>query len=115
LDPQVTGTDDFGVEHWLPSKTVLAGHAWHLSFILWNPSEQTQEAPFQEELSPHDEANGSQLLEMWLNWYPLAQLSSPEGATQSTPFHWVPSWHGAQAERLLWKNPALQVHETPLK
>ena len=36
-------------------------------------------------------------------------------ASQTLPFHDVPGGHEAHELRACWKNPALQVQETPLK
>jgi hypothetical protein len=44
--------------------------------------------------------------------YPLAQ---EEVAEHLIPSHEVPAAQGAHASMALWKNPELQVQETPLK
>jgi len=49
-----------------------------------------------------------------LRIYPEAQVFTAIAA-HLTPFQLVPEAQSAQTPKLAWKNPDLQVHETPLK
>jgi hypothetical protein len=100
------------LEHWDPSKTVPAAQLWQTPLIKLQPELQAQVAPFQAALVPHEGAEGSHWPEAELRMYPLAQ---EEVAEHLVPSHEVPAAQGAQASMALWKNPELQVQETPLK
>jgi hypothetical protein len=75
------------------------GQDWQLPLIRLNPEEQTQVAPFQAELAPHEGPEGSHDPEAELKKYPVEQDVSAE---HLAPFQLVPVGQAAQALMSLW-------------
>lgn len=86
-------------EHWLPSKVVPVGQVWQTPLIILYPVEQTQVAPFQEALAPHEAPAGSHCPETVLRTYPAAHEELDE---QVTPFQLVPEGQVPQALMSVW-------------